>query len=191
MSLISRVKDMFKKYSPIKVIPEGYSFPVSENFDFAYSYTMDNEGGLSNEEFDSGGVTKYGVILDDLIQLGFKNATSQNIKDLSKDDARYVFRKLYWEKLDLDRIKNKGVACALCDIGFVRGVGVPPKYCNQLYGTSDLSIINSADPNEFLDKFKKLCDLGFNQIVEKNITQRKFLNGWLNRSNRLLSLKNL
>jgi lysozyme family protein len=188
MGIFSRIKNAITPYRPIKIIPSDYVFKINDNFDFAFKYVLKNEGGLDDHPLDRGGITKYGVILDDLKDLGFDKANAKNIQELTIDDAKYIYKTKYWDALNLNSVVNKGVACALFDISVVRGIGIPPKYCFQMYGTKDLKYINSREPNEFIKKFKTLCDLGFNQIVEKNPTQKVFLEGWLNRSDRLLTL---
>ena len=168
----------------------GYLASVNPAYEFALNYLLVDEGTtLENVQFDTGGTTKFGVIVDDLVNMGYPNACAKNIADLTVYDAKYIYRKLYWNKLNLDSVKDQSIATALFDIGVVRGIGVIPHYLQQMYNTTDITIVNSQDVNTFLDKFKSLCDLSFHQIVEAHPTDAKFLQGWLNRSARLLTLK--
>ena len=184
MGFLSRI---FKKKvsAPIQVIPNGVKLALNEKCDFAINWVLQDEGGLSNDAFDSGGITKFGIIVDDLIRMGHPDAGDQNIKDLTVNDARYIYKVLYWDKLNLDAIKSKEVCCALFDIGVVRGVGIPPKYCIQLFNSNSPEVINAIEPKVFIEKFSELCKIGFQQIIDKNPTQKRFLNGWINRANRL------
>jgi lysozyme family protein len=159
-------------------------------FDFALAYTFDNEGVLSNDKFDRGGITKYGIILDDLKRIGW-TASADAIRNLTKEDAKLIYKKLYWDSLNLDAIKSKGVSTCLFDIGVVRGTGIPPKYCVEICGSSSAGTINTYDADKFISEFSKRSASGFNQIVARNPSQKRFLNGWLNRANRLLTLRGI
>lgn len=163
--------------------------PLS-NFEFALDYTFANEGVLSNDKFDRGGITKYGIILDDLKRVGLK-ASEDAIRNLTKDDAKLIYKKLYWDSLNLDEISHKGVATCLFDIGVVRGTGVPPKCCTEICGSAKANIVNLYDPDSFIQQFSERSASDFRQIVARNPTQYRFIKGWLNRSNRLLSLKGM
>jgi hypothetical protein len=158
-------------------------------FEFALAYTFDNEGGFSNDSYDKGGVTKYGIILDDLFRVGRKNATAKDIENLTREEAKAIYKKLYWDAMNLDSVKNKGVACALFDIGVVRGTGVPPKYVEEICGPGKTA--NDISPEVFIQKFSDRSESGFRQIVARNPRQVKFLNGWVNRAKRLLLLKSV
>jgi lysozyme family protein len=179
----------FKKNSSVYV-PEPLPSKELAPFEFALEYTFGNEGALSNDKFDKGGITKYGIILDDLKRVGWL-ATEDNIKNLTKEDAKIIYKKLYWDPLNLDAIKNKGVSTCLFDIGVVRGTGIPPKYCVEICGINSANAINNYNSARFISEFSARSASGFNQIVARNPTQKRFINGWINRANRLLTLRGI
>ena len=63
-------------------------------FDDAVLYIMKYEGGLSNDPNDAGGTTKYGI--------SKKAFPDIDIKNLSLNKAKQLYREHYWDKLKLD-----------------------------------------------------------------------------------------
>lgn len=187
--MLAWFKGLFKKSknttnSPVVNLPIQNNL---SNFEFALEYTFADEGVLSNDKFDKGGITKYGIILDDLIRIGRKNPTSDDIKNLTRSEAKDIYKTLYWDSMSLDRVNHRGVATCLFDIGVVRGTGIPPKYVVEICGST--GAINSINPNSFIDQFSARALSGFNQIVARNPTQARFIKGWSARAKRLLTLK--
>ena len=72
---------------------EGYILP----------FTLKWEGGYSDDKDDPGGETKYGIE-----ELTFKEAKKRGIisvgsvRELTKEDATKIYRKLYWEPIKGD-----------------------------------------------------------------------------------------
>jgi lysozyme family protein len=64
--------------------------------------------------------------------------------------------------------------------------------CNQnkiladgLYGTRTEKAINEAEPDLYLEELVVLLIQYYFAIVKHNLTQKRFLNGWLNRAKKL------
>lgn len=110
-----------------------------DNFQAAINYTFPNEGELSNDAHDKGGMTKYGIIKADLKEwnddiadgrvarpegfpLYFK-VVDQSIKDLTQAQALIIYRWLYWDKIRLNLIADPNLATCIFDICVVRGRG--------------------------------------------------------------------
>lgn len=173
------------------------------NFEKAFAYTVGNEGNYSNDKYDSGGPTKYGITIHDLsVYLG-RPASTQEVKDMSLDVARQIYERRYWRPMACDRIQDDGIAMAMFDIGVVRGIGVPPQYAQRIcnnhgaglvldghLGPRSLAAINGIGPGVFIPEFSSMAKSGFRGIVLRRPTQIKFLKGWTNRANRLLTLIN-
>ncbi len=174
---------------------------TKSNFDLAFSYTVGNEGGYTNDTHDSGGPTNWGITQHDLsVYLGHP-ASIQDVKSMSSDTAKAIYKRSYWDPLGLDAIVHYGVAAALFDIGVVRGIGVPPKYAQNIcnnhgallvvdghIGPKTLGAINALSPSVFIKEFAQMVERGFRSIAMNNPTQNKFLGGWINRAHRLLTL---
>ncbi len=171
------------------------------NFDKAFEYTVGNEGSYSNDRFDSGGPTKFGITQRDLSVWLHRSASIQEVKDMTLETAKAIYLAHYWSPLSLDQITNSGIATCLFDIGVVRGIGVPPKYAQMIcnshgaglvvdghVGPKTIAAINSLDPHSFISDFSTIALSGFRAIVARNPTQGKFLKGWSRRATRLLTL---
>jgi lysozyme family protein len=58
------------------------------------------EGGYVDDPYDSGGKTKYGITEETARLHGFK----KDVKALTKDEARQIYVRKYWDKLKLDSV---------------------------------------------------------------------------------------
>jgi len=170
-------------------------------FERALDYTFGNEGGFSNEKFDAGGATKFGITIHDLARWRHRAVSVQEVKDLKLEDAMSIYEAWYWKPLACPDIKYPGVAIAMFDIGVVRGIGVPPIYAQQIcnahgakltvdghIGPKTLAVINATDPKLFVNDFADKARNGFLAIVVRKPTQARFIKGWLNRAKRLRTL---
>ncbi len=174
---------------------------MSSNFDLAFKFTVGNEGGYTNDTFDSGGPTNWGITQHDLsVYLG-QSASVREVKDMTIDTAKAIYVARYWKPLALDSIDNSGVATCMFDIGVVRGIGVPPGYAQRIcnnhgaalvpdghLGPLSLAAINALSAATFIKEFSAMAEQGFRNIAARNPTQDKFLHGWLSRAKRLLTL---
>jgi lysozyme family protein len=64
------------------------------NIDRLIDDVLRREGGYSNDPDDPGGTTKYGITQATLRATG----NTQNVRDLTKDQARAIYREFYWRK---------------------------------------------------------------------------------------------
>ena len=53
-----------------------------------------------------------------------------------------------------------------------------------IFGNKTLQALNTVDVNKFLEIYHNKQRLFYNNIVKNNQTQKKFLQGWLNRVSR-------
>lgn len=171
------------------------------NFDLAFDYTVGNEGGYTNDKFDSGGPTNWGITQADYAQFKGRPVSAAEVKAMPITDAKSIYSKRYWTSVGADKITNAGVAICMFDIGVVRGISVPPKYAQAIcnahgahivtdghVGPLTIAAINSLDPAAFIRDFSAMAESGFRSIVASRPTQAKFLKGWVNRARRLLTL---
>ncbi len=170
-------------------------------FDSAFKYTVGNEGSYSNDKYDSGGPTKFGITQHDLSRWIHRPASVQEVKDMTLETARDIYKAWYWDTLSLDQVSSTAVAMCMFDIGVVRGIGVPPKYAQQIcnnhgaalavdghIGPKTLLAINHTDTKQFVTEFAAKTRAGFYAIVASRPSQVVFIKGWIRRANRLLTL---
>ena len=169
-------------------------------FDDAIKVVLEAEGVFSNNQYDSGGKTKYGITES------VWNSYSQEkpIEDITIEDAIAVYHKRYWDCIYGDDIPDEGLAILLFDSAVNHGVNSAIKLLQEALNATNGNGKRWADINvdgvigeqtmdaiflaENLGKLRELFialyfarGRKYMNIVEKNPTQREFTNGWLKR----------
>lgn len=166
----------FKKYFPTLVKWEGAVF--------------------ENVPGDAGGPTKYGVILSEWKAKGWDkdgdtDVDVEDLKLITANDAMFIAKTHYWDKLKADDIKNQSIAEFIVDFAYNCGVGTAAKKVQEVLGvTADgvvgkitLSAMNNANQEDLFKKLKEKRRNLYLAIVARKPSQIKFLKGWLNRNN--------
>ena len=160
------------------------------SFDIAITKTLANEGGAAYTETpgDTGGATKYGI--------SQKSYPTLNIKALTEDEAKSIYKRDYWDKIKGDDIKSQYVAESIFDYAVNAGVGTAIKAAQEaaamvthanvtadgVIGPKSLAAINSADEWHFQAVYALQKITRYAAICNKNRDQSKFLLGWVNRT---------
>lgn len=173
-------------------------------FDYAFAFTVLNEGGFSNNKNDKGGATNYGITIDTLSRWRGRAVSTAEVKAMGLTEAKAIYDHWYWLPLGLDNFVHTGSAMAAFDMGVLQGIGTVAAFIQQVcndnggnlvkdghIGPKTLERVNALSNDAFVTDFKRLCDMHFQGIVSATPSQHVFLQGWLNRSNRLLSLANM
>jgi len=153
------------------------------NFDEAIGFVLANEGGLSNDPADPGGLTNFGI--------SQKQYPALDIRNLTREDAVQIYQDDYWNKFQYGDITSQRVATKLFDaavnMGPVRAVRLlqlalgsvqaGPVVADGVLGTQTVAAVNAADESSLMDEFKAqlakyYCDLG----------KPEFMLGWLRRA---------
>ena len=152
------------------------------NFDSAVKKTLVNEGGYINDLNDRGGETKYGI--------SKRSYPSVDIKNLTTDDAKAIYKRDYWDKLKADNIESQLVASELFDTAVNMGVRTASKLIQGCLGTHPdgiignvtLQQINDTDEELLLLRFKLAKVARYAYLAKKRPANRKYLLGWINRA---------
>jgi type VI secretion system secreted protein VgrG len=157
---------------------------------------VDIDGGLNDIKNDNGGITKYGISLRFFKNL-YPNATKESIINLTKEDAINLYWNNFYINFNYDKINNFNLSRKLFLTAVNMGKNRPNRWiqqiCNEL-GSSlicdgilgkisieEINRLTDTKLKEIKEKFIKYqCD-EYNNIVERNPTQKKFLKGWLKR----------
>jgi len=140
--------------------------------------------GYVNDPADAGGETKFGIA---------KNAHPDlNIKKLTLDGAMNIYYNEYWVTSKAAQLKGP-LDVVYFDAYINHRPGAAAKMlqatCDAVQdgaiGPKTLAAIQALDPKDAAVKFLGIRADFFKRIVEKNPSQAKFLDGWLNRVNRL------
>lgn len=150
------------------------------NFDKAFEKLLGHEGGYSNNPADPGGETMWGVT----IAVARASGYSGSMRNMPVDVAKAIYRKQYWDPLNLDRLPQV-VRFDLFDAAVNSGVKQAVKLLQRAAGVKDDGIIgpmtlaaaNAMDP-QMLDKRLSGHRLRFMASLR---VWPSFARGWANR----------
>jgi lysozyme family protein len=171
-------------------------------FERAIQYTVTNEGVCyTNRANDAGGPTKFGITLNTLrrwrqTQGSASSVDAHEVENLGLSEASQIYKALYWDEMGLDLIQDDAIAMAIFDIGVNSGPSTSVRLAQRVvgvavdgkmgHGTADA--INIFNKVKFFEGFISLVQHQYIADVVGNPTQIEFLNGWLARSQKLISL---
>lgn len=148
-------------------------------FEKSFQEVMLAEGGYVNNPKDPGGETCYGVS-----KRAYPNL---DIKNLTLDDAKEIYRRDYWNKCGADKLPE-GVAVMAADLAYNSGISRSIKLMQRTCGLPEsgkldpltLGKIESSDIPEYMEKFKNVR-MNFLRSLK---TWSTFGRGWTNRVNK-------
>jgi lysozyme family protein len=156
-------------------------------FDEAIKSVLKNEGLYSNDVDDAGGETKFGI--------SKRSYPNLDIKNLSVEKAKKIYKKDFWENQNYKNIKNKELAIKIFDLA----VNIGSSRANKLIQRSlrsvnkkveengvlddvTICLINESDATDLLSALKSEAAGYYRLIVSTKPHRAKFLKGWLNRA---------
>lgn len=162
---------------------------MDSNFNNALQLVLNFEGGYTDDPADHGGATNKGIIQTeyDAYKTSLHSPT-QSVKYISDAEVRDIYYKKYWLVASCDKLPV-GIDTLQFDAAVNVGPVQAAKFLQRAVGVKDdgvignqtLSAINIADPKVLI---KKVCLSRINfyiDLVIKDVTQLKFLKGWINR----------
>ena len=171
------------------------------NFDTIVLNTLKSEGSeFTNDPNDRGGPTRWGITQHDLAQFRGHSVSADDVKNMTVDEAKTIYKTKYWDPCNLDAITSYKKALIIFDQGVLCGTGTAAKRaqsaCNAhlvpglivdgVIGPKSLKAINEMDEKLFCLEFLFLTQHYFLGIILNNPTQTVFMRGWLNRSQNLM-----
>ena len=162
------------------------------------------EGGYVNNPADRGGATKYGITQAVARENGYKG----NMKDLSLDVAKAIYRKQYWMEPRFDQVNSLSSAVAEelldtgvnCGTGFAKPLlqralnllnnqgkaGFPDLEVDGVYGSETLGALKTYLSKRGKEGEKVLVRVlnimqgqRYIEICERNPKQEQFFYGWI------------
>lgn len=160
---------------------------MSKQFDHAFDLIIGVEGGYVNHKNDI--ATNWGITIDTLSSVLKRTATINDIKSLSKETAKRIYKEKYWDHLKLDLIADETIQYLLFDSGVNFGVGAVLKRVQQLLklpttmqmDVATIKAINESKRLKFCFDFAKETMKGYVKIVKDNPSKMVFFSGWANR----------
>lgn len=150
-----------------------------------FDYLLNIEGIYSDDPDDSGGETKYGV----------SRATfpEEDIKNLTKERAMYLYRKHYWERYKCNQVDSPILAAeifvALVNVSAFRVIRYLQIACNELGANLQVDGIIGPATLDFINSFKhpKAIVSSLEGEMDKHYKaqdKKKYISGWLIRNDK-------
>lgn len=102
-----------------------------------------SEGGYTNHPADPGGPTNWGITIHDVRAYVKADATAADVRALMKDQAKDIYKRKYWDKVQGDRLPA-GVDYCVFDYAVNSGVGRAPKVLQRIVGVEPDGVIGEA-----------------------------------------------
>ena len=167
---------------------------MSHKFNTSIKRVLAHEGGYVNDKDDSGGATNFGISLRFYKANIDSNATKQTIKDLTKEQAKKIYKDHFWIKA-YDQILDEQIASDVFDFA----VNAGPKQSHRslqralnavgekvsedgVLGPLTLAAVNRADQGALWGALRATRGEFYRRLAERKPSQQKFLRGWLRRA---------
>ncbi len=176
---------------------------MPSDFKEALDDTLKNEGVLSNDKYDPGGITKNGISLRFLEENGIDvnhdgSINGKDIYDLSLDDITTIYKLVFWQKTKIFMIDNQQLANKVFDLSVNMGsiqaikllqraliLDAPAQLVmDGLIGPATLKAIVKCKIDSLLKHYRLFARDYYKNLVVKNPHLSKFLNGWLKRASK-------
>jgi len=188
---------------------------MKEQFKKIINKTIINEGYFSNDSDDKGGMTYMGIsrkyhpswegwdIIDNYLKI-FTNVESKKLNNIFKDDGKLtdmVFDFYYINyllKIKGDNIIGYNTISSIFDYAVNAGIYQSSKTVQQIVGCGDDGVIGPVSVKHINKYIVEKGDINFQievlikkikhyvGIVDRDISQLKFLFGWTSRSFKIL-----
>lgn len=164
-------------------------------FEDAIDHVLKNEGGYSDNDKDPGGITNFGVSLR-FYKTIKADATPQDIKELTVDMAKAIYRKEFWDRSKYNLIASQKVATKVFDLAVNMGQQ-NANICLQravlaasgrklvidgIVGTHTLFAVNHSDFEALYAALKSEAAGYYRALILANKNLDVFEQGWLNRA---------
>lgn len=111
-------------------------FSEDEIFELAVSRTLHFEGGYVLDPDDPGGDTKYGI--------SRRAHPSLNIKELSREQAKAIYRRDYWSAPGIYRIEHPSLAAMVFDLGVMCGPSDPITWLQKAANRFSIGLVEDG-----------------------------------------------
>ena len=162
--------------------------PQLTGFEKAFQKSLEKEGGYINNPSDPGGETKYGI--------SKRYYPNLDIKNLTQEQAKLIYKKNYWDKLQLYKVEGE-VGAEIFDTAINMGRGTAVRIVQKslnflgenliidgIIGKKTIDAINkwsNKDKRAVLVVLNGFQFLRYLEIIEKNPKLEKFARGWTKR----------
>ena len=168
----------------------------------AYEFTQKWEGGsrFTQDPDDPGGATKFGVSMRFLSGLPLKESdldgdgklTWKDVAGMTAEQARGIYRRYFWDSLFLDHLQGQ-LAAVMFDTAVNCGRSRVVKWLQEAVrvvadGKIGPITIRATNAIPAVILYRKILDRReehYRELEATKIWAKKYINGWLNRTNDL------
>jgi len=159
---------------------------MQENFTKCLDFTLQYEGGFSDNPHDKGGATNMGITHVTLAAWRHAAVTTQDVRNLTRGEAADIYKACYWDhvrgdelpaSIDLavfDYAVNSGVTAAIRTLQSILGVT-----SDGILGPKTLAEANNANAKAIA---QAICEHRLN-FLERLPSFSIFGHGWTSRVN--------
>lgn len=152
------------------------------------------EGGFVDHASDKGGPTKFGITLQTLRSWRGHSVTREDVRNLTKAEAREIYEERYIRKPKFDRIADARLREHVIDCGVLHGPSTAAKWLQKAAGVgvdgtiSPLTVaaVNGGDARELSTKVAVLRIRSMGRIITRDHSQADFALGWLRQATEFL-----
>jgi lysozyme family protein len=117
---------------------------VKQNYDDCLKRVLKSEGGYTNDPRDPGGPTNFGITIHDYRSYCKPSATARDVRCMSLDDAKKIYKTKYWDKVNGDNLPS-GVDYTVFDYGVNSGVGRATRVLRNVGQPDSIRTINAIN----------------------------------------------
>ena len=166
-------------------------------FDKCLKVIFTHEGRYSNDPDDPGGETMYGISLRFLKGLDLADADidhdgnidGDDIKAMTIPEASKLYKKYFWDKMNLNVVPIDLLTLHLFDMGVNTGTKTAIKLLQRILDVTDdgilgrdtLTALLNWDAEDVLESYIAARFNYYNAIMIKNPRLAKYKKGWFNR----------
>ena len=151
---------------------------------------LKREGGFVDHPADKGGATNHGITQATLAQWRGKPATVDDIRQLTANEAREIYREQYIVRPGFLGIENEAVRALAIDCAVNHGVkravmllqNAARVFPDGILGPKTREAVNRMTPSVV---YKRLCAQRvrlYGEIITSKPSQAVFARGWCNRA---------
>ena len=146
------------------------------------------EGGYSNDKDDLGGATYKGITLATFRSVYGGGKTAKDLKAMTDQQWQHIFKTLFWDAWQADRINDQNVANILVDWTWGSGsygIRIPQRVlgveADGIVGAKTIAAVNARDGKTLFKELKEERIAYIGRICKTRPQNSKFRQGWLNR----------
>lgn len=159
-----------------------------ENWPSSFKRVIESEGGYVNDATDRGGETNLGVTRVAWGEYLGRPVRDGEMRGLTVKAVEPFYKERYWDACRCGELPS-GVDYLVFDLAVNAGPGRAIRMLQQSVGAKEdgelgprtMAAVARANPAGLLDRFTDAKEAFYMEIVRRNPSQQKFINGWLAR----------